>query len=467
MARSILLIDDDPQLLAALTTFFERRGWAVARALDGRSGIELYERDAPDLVLTDLDMPGLSGLQVVDVLRSRDPEAIVLLLTGHGDVASAVEAMQLGAENFLAKPVDFRHLEIAVERAFEKAVLRRSVLAASRPSVGAGAVTFGASPARRRLSEQLARLAQGAAPILLAGESGTGKGWVAGHEHAASPRAGGPFVHVNCAGLSAATLAAELFGHERGAVAGAPGIRRGLVELADGGTLFLDQVGDLAPELQATMLAVLESRRFRRLGGTREIETDVRVVSATHVDLREAVRAGRFREDLYHRLAALPVGLPPLRARGADEIARLGHALLDELARQAGRSGLRLEPDALLALTRYAWPGNVRELRNVLERAVLLAGSDLIARAHLPPEFEAAAGGDAVDPFGGADVAAGESDMTLHAVERAHILRVLALCNYNKVRAARALGITRPTLYSKLREYGVETPSRGGPATAD
>jgi DNA-binding NtrC family response regulator len=466
MARSLLLIDDDPQLLAALTTFFERRGWTVARALDGRTGIELYERDAPDLVLTDLDMPGLSGLQVVDVLRSRDPEAIVLLLTGHGDVASAVEAMQLGAENFLTKPVDFRHLEIAVDRALEKATLRRTVLAASRPAVGAGAMTFGASPELRRLGEQLARLAQGTAPILLVGETGTGKGWVARQLHAASPRAGGPFVHVNCSGLAAATLATELFGHERGAVAGVPGIRRGLVELADGGTLFLDQVGDLAPELQATMLAVLESRRFRRLGGTREIETDVRVVSATHVDLREAVRAGRFRDDLFHRLAALPVVLPPLRERGADEIARLCHAVLDELARRAGRPGLRLEPDALLALTRHPWPGNVRELRNVLERAVLLAGGDRIARAHLPPELEAAIG-DEADAAPGVDVGAGDPDLTLHAVERAHILRVLALCNYNKVRAARALGITRPTLYSKLREYGVETPSRGGPAKED
>ena len=466
MARSLLLIDDDPQLLAALTTFFERRGWAVARALDGRSGLELYERDTPDLVVTDLDMPGLSGLQVVDVLRSRDPEAIVMLLTGHGDVASAVEAMRLGAENFLTKPVDFRHLEIAVDRAFEKALLRRSVLAGSRPAVGADVATFGASPEMRRLGETLARLAQGAAPVLLVGETGTGKGWVARHVHATSPRAGGPFVHVDCAGLSAATLAAQLFGHERGAVAGASGIRRGLVELADGGTLFLDRVDDLAPELQATVLAVLESRRFRRLGGTREIDTNVRVVSATHVDLRDAVRTGRFREDLYHRLAALPVVLPPLRARGADEIARLAHALLDELARQAGRPELRLAPDALLALTRYPWPGNVRELRNVLERAVLLAGGDRIARAHLPPELEAAAR-DAPGDADAADVAPGEPDVTLRSVERAHILRVLALCDYNKVRAARALGITRPTLYAKLREYGVETPSRGGAAPPD
>jgi DNA-binding NtrC family response regulator len=467
MARSILLIDDDPHLLGALTQFFERLGWMVSRALDGRSGLALYDRDAPDLVLTDLEMPGLSGLQVVDVLRARDPQALVLVLTGHGDVATAVEAMRLGAENFLTKPVDLQHLEVAVERAYEKATLRRRVLAASPTGAAAPDLAgLGASPTMRRLGEQLARLAAGTAPILLGGETGTGKGWLAQRLHAMSPRAAGAFVEVNCAGLSAASLDAELFGHEKGALADARQLRRGLFELADGGTLLLDEIGDLAPELQPKLLSVLESRRFRRLGGTREIAVDVRIVAATHVDLREAVRAGRFREDLYYRLAVLPVVLPPLRERGAEEIARLAYALLDELCQRAGRRPpLQLEPEALLALGRYAWPGNIRELRNVLERVVLLAAGDRIGPADLPPEIEAA--GDALPDLGRDLPRDAGADTTLRAVERAHILRTLALYDYNKVRAARALGITRPTLYSKLREYGVQTPTRGGAPEAD
>jgi DNA-binding NtrC family response regulator len=451
MSKSILLIDDDPLLLSSLAQFFERRGWNVGCALDGRTGVEMYERDAPDLVLTDLEMPGLSGLQVVDVLRSHDPDAIVLLLTGHGDIATAVEALRLGAENFLTKPVDFEHLGIATERAREKAMLRLRTARGGadtepRPELAA----LGATPAMRRLGEQLHLLAAGMAPVLLGGETGTGKGWLARRLHAMSPRSQGPFVEVNCAGLCATFLDSELFGHEKGAFTDAKQAKRGLFEVADGGTLFLDEIGDLAPALQPKLLTVLESHRFRRLGGTREIGVDVRLVAATNVDLREAVRARRFREDLYYRLAVVPLELPPLRERGSDEIARLARTLLDNLRREIGRGPDHLTPDALLALTRYAWPGNIRELRNVLERTVLLAAyAAAIEPAHLPPEIAAAG---AIAATGGPE----ERELSLGAAERAHILRVLALSGHNKAHAARALGITRATLYAKLREYGLD-----------
>jgi DNA-binding NtrC family response regulator len=448
MSKSLLLIDDDPQVLAILTQFFEQSGWTVSRALDGRTGIELYERDAPDVVITDLEMPGLSGLQVVDVLRSRDPDAVVLLLTGHGDISSAVDALKLGAENFLTKPVDFEHLAIATERAHEKAVLRlRATLGGAGADSSPDLAVLGTSPAMRRLGDQLQLLAAGTAPVLLGGETGTGKGWLARRIHALSARARGPFVEVNSAGLSATFLDSELFGHERGAFTDAKQARRGLFEVADGGTLFLDEIGDLALELQPKLLTVLESHRFRRLGGTREIDVDVRLIAATNVDLREAVRTKRFREDLYYRLAVLPVELPPLRDRGAEEIARMARALLDELRRRIGQGPTRITPDALLAMTRYAWPGNIRELRNVLERVLLLARhADAIESVHLPPEIEAAAG--VAPPF------PDDGDLTLVAAERAHVLRVLALAGHNKAQAARALGITRATLYARLREYG-------------
>jgi DNA-binding NtrC family response regulator len=450
MSKSLLLIDDDPRVLAALAQFFEGLGWDVSRALDGRTGIELYERDAPDVVITDLEMRGLSGMQVLEILRSRDPGAVVLLLTGHGDISTAVEALKLGAENFLTKPVEFEHLRIATERAREKAML---CARATRPGGDAAMpelAVLGGSPTMRRLGDQLRLLASGTAPVLLGGETGTGKGYVARRIHALSPRSAAPFVEVNCAGLSAAFLDSELFGHERGAFTDAKHARRGLFELADGGTLFLDEIGDLAPELQPKLLTVLESQRFRRLGGTRQIEVDVRLVAATNVDLRGAVRDRRFREDLYYRLAVLPLELPPLRERGAEEIARLAHALLDELHRRSGRGPTRLTSDALLALSRYPWPGNIRELRNVLERVALLAvDHDAVGLPHLPPEMRAAAGA-ALPPVD-------ETDLTLVAAERAHILRVLALSGHNKAHAARALGITRATLYAKLRAYGLDT----------
>jgi DNA-binding NtrC family response regulator len=448
MTRSILLIDDDPHLLASLAQFFELRGWSVSRALDGRTGVELYERDTPDVVLTDLEMPGISGLQVVDVLRSRDPDAVVLLLTGHGDIATAVEALKLGAENFLTKPVDYEHLVIATERAREKALLRTRAVARQRPS-DATFPEFGETPVMRRLGEQLRLLAAGTAPVLLGGETGTGKGWLARRLHEMSPRAAAPFVAVNCAELSATFLNSELFGHEKGAFTDARQAKRGLFEVADGGTLFLDEIGDLAPEVQPKLLTVLESHRFRRLGGTREIEVDVRVVAATNIDLGEAVRTRRFREDLYYRLAVVPIVLPPLRERGADEIARLAREALVELRRRGARGPQRITAEALVALCRYPWPGNIRELRNVLERVLLLApDAQAIEPAHLPPEIEAL-GGCAPD------TRPDEGELSLAAAERTQILRVLALSDFNKAHAARTLGVTRATLYAKLREYGI------------
>jgi DNA-binding NtrC family response regulator len=456
MSKSILLIDDDAQLLALLRQAFERLEWNVSSALDGRTGIELYERDAPDVVITDLEMPGLNGLQVVDVLRSRDPDAVVLLLTGRGNIPIAVEAIRLGAENFLTKPIDIDHLQIVAERAREKAMFRLRAARGetrgeARDEPASELAALGSSAAMRRLAEQVQLLAAGTAPMLLGGETGTGKGWLARRIHAMSPRGRGPFVEVNCAGLTATFLDSELFGHEKGAFTDAKQAKRGLFELADGGTLFLDEIGDLAPDLQPKLLTVLESRRFRRLGGTREIEVDVRLVAATNVDLREAVRARRFREDLYYRLVVVPIELPSLRERGGGEIARLARAQLADLRQRAGHGPSRITTDALLALTRYPWPGNIRELRNVLERAMLLgAYAEAIEPAHLPTEI-AAASAAAAPPEPGA------GDLTLAAAERGHILRVLALSGHNKVQAARALGITRQTLYTKLHEYGVDT----------
>jgi DNA-binding NtrC family response regulator len=454
MSRSLLLVEDDPSVLAALHQFFTRKGWTVARASDGRMGVESYERDRPSVVIVDLDMPGLSGLQVLQILKARDPDATVLILTGHSDVAAAVEAMQSGAENFLTKPIDLSLLMVATDRAAEKADLKRRARFFAEQQRGAvgDLETIGQSPRMQDLRREIELLAPGNAPILLSGETGSGKGWAAKLIHGSSARRAAPFVEVNCAGLSATFLDSELFGHEKGAYTDAKNQKLGLFEIADGGTLFLDEIGDLAPELQPKLLKVLESQRFRRLGGTREIEVDVRLIAATHHDLEVAVEAGRFRQDLFYRLAVLPVHLPPLRERGREEIITLAMRLLSDLRGKIGRGPTRFAPETLALLVQYPWPGNIRELRNMLERVLLLAAHvDELRPEHLPADLR---------PDGVAGDDAPGDDLSLEAMEKRHITRVLLLSNGNRAAAARALGITRATLYKRLRTYGLELLDR-------
>jgi DNA-binding NtrC family response regulator len=443
---SILVVDDDPLHLRAMRTLFERKGWSVVGATNPWDALAAYERERCDVVLLDLDLPQLSGLRLLELMRERDPDVVVLMLTGRGDIAHAVEAMQAGAENFLTKPVNPAHLLAATERAREKGVLRRRTRSLFQRQEGEGE-ELGESPIMRSIAGQLAMLAEGSAPVLLTGETGTGKSWAARYLHKLSSRANQPFIEVNCAGLSATFLDSELFGHERGAFTDAKTQKLGLFELADGGTVFLDEIGDLSPELQPKLLRVLETQRFRRLGGTREIQVDVRLVAATHRDLAAAVAETRFRQDLYYRLAVYPVHLPPLRARGCDDVALMAARALAELRQRLGRGPTRFAPETVDLLCRYQWPGNIRELRNIVERLVLVAMSDeTIGPEHLPAELLAAAGSGMVT--------VDDRDLTLASAERRHIERVLALLGNNRTRAARALGISRATLYNRLDREG-------------
>jgi DNA-binding NtrC family response regulator len=449
VTRSILLVDDDPEILSVLTRFFERKGWQVLRASDALTVSELYDRERPDIVLLDINLPGsIGGLKILEVLRARDPDAAVIMLTGQSDLPTAVAAMQLGAENFLPKPVELSHLDAAAERAYEKVELRRrNRYFTERQSEGTELSSLGRSPQMREIERQVKLLADSETTVLLLGETGTGKGWVANLLHTQSRRARGPFIEINCAGLSATFLDSELFGHEKGAYTDAKEQKRGLFEVAHTGSLFLDEIGDLAPELQPKLLKVLESRKFRRLGGTREIEVDVRVVAATNHDLEARVKAGRFREDLYYRLAVLPVRLPPLRERGRDDITELMLRILADLRRRLGRGPARVSAEALRLITGYRWPGNIRELRNVLERVMLLAsGAEELLPSHLPAEFNQVEGP-------GSETA--EAELTLEDVERRHIGRALAYHGGNRSKTAKALGISRATLYEKLHRYGL------------
>ena len=454
MSRSILLVDDDREVLGLLTRFFERGGWQVSEADNPSRAVTLYERDRPHLVLLDLDLPGMNGLRVLEILRARDPDATVIMLTANTDVGTAVEAMQLGADNFLTKPVELSHLEAASNRAFEKAELRqRNRYLAEQKADLSGAEALGRSPMMRDIARQIELLAASDTTVLLMGETGTGKGFVARLLHSLSPRAAAPFVEINAAGLSATFLDSEMFGHEKGAFTDAKEQKRGLFEVADTGSLFLDEVGDLASELQPKLLKVLEDRRFRRLGGTREIGVDVRLIAATNRPLERDVRAGTFREDLFYRLNVLPLRLPALRERGREEITDLAVRLLFDLRRRIGRGPSRFSDQAIAAITRYAWPGNIRELRNVLERVLLLSGNaDVLTPEHLPREIAGASP---------THTPAGDVELSLETVERQHIARVLAHHDGNRSRAARTLGISRATLYEKLARYGLDRVGRG------
>ena len=452
MTDTLLLVDDDESVLRALGAYFERLGSEVYRALTGAEGVETFDRTRPDVVILDLNLPDRPGLEVLEQLKGRG--AAVILLTGHGDIETAVRAMQLGAENFLTKPVDMTHLAAATARVSEKVRLaRQNALLRSRDLQGADLEGLGVSPAMRELERQVALLAASErTTVLLTGESGTGKGWAARLLHQLSPRAAGPFVEVNCGGLSATFLESELFGHEKGAFTDAKERRQGLFELADGGTIFLDEIGDLALELQPKLLKVLESKTFRRLGGTRELQVDVRLVAATNRDLALAVQQGRFREDLLYRLSVMPVHLPAVRERSREDRLALLTRLLSELRPQLAGCPAECASEALDRLLGAPWPGNVREMRNVLERAMILArGQKAIAVEHLPGDLRKGAG-----PAGRDGGDRRHQPQTLADIERGQIERALRYHGGNRTRTALELGISRATLINKIKVYALD-----------
>jgi len=445
---SVLIIDDEPAITSALATYFERSGHEVMRAHSGEEGIAAVKRAHPDLVLLDLRLPDLSGFDVLERVREFRP--VVIMITGHGDVPDAVRAMQAGAESFLIKPIELTHLGAVAARALEKAQLRQMnrYLTDRRGRLPATAL-LGTSAPMRELAAQIELLARSErTTVLITGESGTGKGYVAESIHRASARGERPLIEINCAALAGSTLDAELFGQELAQTNGGEALRPGLLDIAEGGTLFLDEVGDLDPLLQPKLLRVLEGKSFRRLGGTREITADVRLIAATGKDLVSEVTDGKFREDLYYRLSVMPINLPPLRARAREDLLELIARLVEELRPNLVEAPTDLDDDVLERLLKYSWPGNIRELRNVLERAMIVArGLEGVAIAHLPLEVREASG-SGVDHH---------VPRTLSEVERIHIDRTLRAHNANRTRAARELGISRATLIKKIKEYGLES----------
>lgn len=449
MAR-ILVVDDDEGVRSYLAEALELDDHEVVQAVDGQAALGVLEKRSFDLVLTDLKMPGVDGLALLGRVRELEPDTEVILLTAHGTVATAVEAMQRGAYDFLEKPIGSpAELRLLVGRALERRSLRALSESAARSQPGALRLGYG-DPAMRPVEEALTKVAKTHATVLLLGESGTGKEVAARAVHGQSPRAQGPFMAINCAALSAQLLESELFGHEKGAFTGAHAQRRGRIELAAGGTFFLDELGELELPLQAKLLRVLEERTFERLGGTRTLRADVRWVAATNRDLPALIAAGSFREDLYHRLAVFPVRLPPLRERPADIVPLAKHLLLG-IAASLGRRQLTLSPEVAELLQAAQWSGNVRQLRNTLERAAILADGATVAVEHLwldaslkPPHTR-----------GGPPAASAVEALTLEDLERRAIVEALTAVDGNRKQAAARLGIGVRTLYDKLKRHGV------------
>jgi len=441
-AGRILVVDDEEGVRAFLAESLEREGHDVVQAEDGEAALRAAREEPFDVVITDLKMPREGGMAVVRALRTEQPDVELIVLTAHGDVSTAVEAMKLGVFDYLQKPLSG---PAAVRALVHGALGRRVALAvpAGAPPVKSS-LTFGA-PSMAPVVAALAKVARSNATVLLQGESGTGKEVAARALHETSPRASKPFVAINCAVLTESLLESELFGHEKGAFTGAHAQRRGRIELADTGTFFLDEVGELKPSLQAKLLRVLEERQFERLGGSQVVEVDVRWVAATHRDLRAMVKDGEFREDLYHRLAVFPIRLPPLRDRRED-IVPLAEALVAELSRAAARAPPRLDDAMKERLESAPWPGNVRELRNALERAMILGDGAILRPEHLWLESADAA------PASTAGAHSGGSG-SLADLERQTIERTLREVSGNRRAAAAKLGIGLRTLYDKLKRY--------------
>ena len=438
----LLVVDDDPGQRSLVETFLRSQGHRVETAASGADALKRAESAPPALVISDVRMPGMTGLELLRAVKRAHPGLPVLLVTAYAGVRDAIGAIRDGAADYLEKPIDLDELAALVRRLLNTGGPRPAgdAVPPLPPDVVAG------SGAMREALRVTALAAPSDARLLITGETGTGKEVVAGLVHQWSPRAGGPFVKVNCAAIPENLLESELFGHEKGAFTGAAARRVGRFEEAAGGTLFLDEIGEMSPALQAKLLRATQDGTFCRVGSNTELRVDVRILSATHRDLEREVAEGRFREDLYYRLNVMEIPVPPLRARPEDILPLALH-----FATVHGGGKARLSPDAVRCLEAYAWPGNVRELRNAMERAALLARGGVLLAEHLPPRVREA-GGAEPEAAAEADPGAGPAGQ-LAAIERDAILKCLREHEFNRSETARALGISRRTLTYRLREY--------------
>ena len=449
MNFTVLIVDDEKNIRAGLSHALELDGYDTLLAADGQEALEIIADSEVDLVIADLKMPRVSGQELLRRLVEQYPSVPVILLTGHGTIATAVTAMRDGAYDFLTKPVNLDRLSLLAKRALStrELALRHRALQEELESQRSDSAIIGTSAAMQRLMRVVRQVAPTKASVLVTGESGVGKELVADALHRFSDRSGRPLVKVHCAALAETLLESELFGHEKGAFTGAIGRKRGRFELANTGTIFLDEIGEINQAVQVKILRVLQEKAFERVGSEDTLQVNVRVVSATNRDLRRRIDEGAFREDLFYRLNVVHIEVPPLRERRED-VPLLATAFVKEFARENGKQIEGIDARAHAALYNYSWPGNVRELRNSIESAVVMAGGSTIELAHLPPTIS-----QAVDEPGCIRITTGSK---LTDAEREIIRATLAANNGNKTRTAEVLGIGRKTLHRKVAEYGLD-----------
>ena len=441
----ILVVDDEPQFLAGVQSFLENSGFEVVAGTSCQQAEEVYARAKPDAAVLDYSLPDGNILEILPRLHAVDASIPIIIMTGHASIELAVQAVKMGAEHFLTKPVDLPTLVVMLERSLENQRNRRKqALDHSRRSREGINPFLGTSGAIRKLEEMATRVASADSPILVQGETGTGKSVLARWIHEHSHRAKEPFVDLNCGGLTRDFLETELFGHEKGAFTGAVQTKAGLLEIAHKGTLFLDEIGDVDIQVQPKILKVLEEKQFRRLGDVRDRRVDIRLVAATHQNLGLLMRDKRFRSDLFFRISTIPLVVPPLRER-IEDMAILASLLLERLSAELGCGRVEITPEAMRCLQCYSWPGNIREMRNVLERAVLLSGNRVIGEQNLH-----------FDETEWPELKPENLGRTLEEMERDYISQVLEAEEGRVEAAAKRLGIPRSTLYAKLKQYKLE-----------
>jgi two-component system response regulator HydG len=453
----VVVADDEASARSGLGTLLRHEGFDVTLAEDGPTALARVQESAPDILVTDLRMPGMDGIELLRRAREIDPELIVVLMTAFAGVETAVRAMREGAEHYLTKPLQIDELVLVLRRALDRRTLRNEAteLRARLKDHLRFDNIVGASPALQEVFNVVEQVAPTKATVLITGESGTGKELVAQAIHENSPRAAAPFVKLHCASLAETILESELFGHEKGAFTGAAGRREGRFKQADGGTLFLDEIGEISPAIQVKLLRFLQEKTFERVGGNETVKVDVRIIAATNRDLASEVASGKFREDLYYRLNVVNIEMPPLRARPSDLLPLATH-FLRRFAKENGKNIEAFDADAVERIAGYRWPGNVRELENVIERAVVLCDGSRLTARHLPAGVGAAMRSGIRIP-----------GSTLAEIERHAIVTTLDACSGRTTQAANMLDISVRKIQYKLHEYGIVMQRTSGPKTPD
>jgi len=458
-SEKILLIDDSPDILTHLSEYLKNEGYEVEASTDGEKAISMIERKCYDIILTDLMMPNIDGMEVLKYVTQHSRESICMILTGYGTIKNAVEAVKLGAFDYLTKPIKMDEILITLKRALEFRDLKRENqnLRNQLKKKYKFENIIGDSEKMHQIFETIEKVADTDSTILILGESGTGKELIAKAIHYNSYRREGPFIPVNCAAIPSELLESELFGHEKGAFTNAIRTRIGRFELANGGTVFLDEIGDMSPNLQSKLLRVLQERQFERIGGVKTVKVDIRIIAATHEDLKVAVEQGKFRQDLYYRLNVIPIQVPPLRERKSD-IPLLVHHFLNHFNRSKKRKIQGINNEALSRFLEYLWPGNVRELENIIERIVILTNNDSITVQDLPEKIQTLSLDEQAPLFEIPEEGI-SLDNALNEFEKKLILQALNKTGWIKNKAAQLLNLNRTTLIEKIKRQNLQRPN--------